>query len=288
VLAASIGFTVVATRDRGRGTAPVHLAVPPPEEAAGPAADPHTLRVCADPNNLPFSNRRREGFENRIADVVARDLGRHVEYYWQPQRRGFVRTTLAAGRCDVIVGVPSSFELTRVTRPYYRSSFMFVTRRGMVSRVRSLDDPRLRRLRIGIELTGDDYDNPPAAQALAARHITDNVHGYLVYGDYSKPHPSWGVMDAVASGEVDLAIAWGPLAGFYARHSRVALDLRPVAPAIGTPSLPFVFDISMGVRRGDADLAARLDKAIRTHKREIDAILAAYGVPVAPGEGVQG
>jgi len=255
---------------------------------AGWGAEGRVLRVCADPNNLPFSNRRLEGFENRIADLVARELGRHVEYYWQPQRRGFVRTTLRAGVCDVIVGVPSSFEQTRVTRPYYRSSFMFVTRRDQPARVRSLDDPVLRKLRIGIELTGEDYDNPPAAQALAARHMTQNVHGYLVYGDYSKEHPSWGVMDAVAKGDVDVAIAWGPLAGFYARRSHVALDLRPVAPAIDTPFLPFVFDISMGVRREDAALAAALDHALQKHAREIGAILSQYGVPLGSREGVKG
>src|SRR4051812_22482401 len=157
VLAASVVFTAAAARPPPQHPAPVHLIVEPPPETAGVPADPHTLRVCADPNNLPFSNRRLEGFENRIAELVARDLGRRLEYYWQPQRRGFVRMTLRADRCDVIVGVPSSFELTRVTRPYYRSMFMFVTRRDRPARVRSLNDPRLRRLRIGIELTGEDY-----------------------------------------------------------------------------------------------------------------------------------
>src|SRR3954470_8142317 len=122
------------------------------------------LRVCADPNNLPFTNDRGEGFENAIAELVARDLGRTVQYYWQPQRRGFFRTTIQAHQCDVVMSVPSGFERVRTTRAYYRSAYVFVTRRDRHLDVRSFDDPRLHDLRIGIQLTGDDYANPPAAQ----------------------------------------------------------------------------------------------------------------------------
>src|SRR5579884_3825551 len=186
-----------------------------PALRARPAAGPAALRVCSDPNNMPFSNEQRQGFENRIADLVARDLGRRVEYFWAPQRRGFVRNTLRARQCDVIMGVPAGYELARPTRPYYRSSYVFVSRRGRIDSVRSFDDPRLARLRIGIQLVGSDYANPPAAQALAARHLVANVRGYTVYGDYSRPDPQRGVVDAVAKGEVDVAVVWGPLAGYY-------------------------------------------------------------------------
>jgi mxaJ protein len=140
-------------------------------------AAPPPLRVCSDPNNLPFSNSRGEGFENKIAQLVARDLGTTVSYTWFAQRRGFVRNTLTAGKCDVIVGVPSSFELALTTRPYYRSTYVFVTRRDRRIDVTSLDDPRLRKLKIGVQIIGDDYASSPPAHALANRGIVGNVHG---------------------------------------------------------------------------------------------------------------
>ena len=290
VLGATIAFVVrLAVRSHGQPSGPVHLVVPPPAETPGVPAAPDVLRVCADPNNLPFSDDKGEGFENKLADLVAADLGRHVAYYWQPQRRGFVRTTLNANNCDVIMGVPSTFGMTAVTRPYYRSSYMFVSRRQRRLDVRSLDDPRLRRLSIGIQITGDDYDNPPAAQALASRHIVDNVHGYTVYGDYSQPHPAWGVMDAVRKGDVDVAIAWGPLAGYFAKREGAPLELAPVLPARDGPGVQFAFDVSMGVRHRDRALAQALDGVITRRARDIRRILAVYGVPLSPSEqGVKG
>jgi mxaJ protein len=243
------------------------------------------LRVCSDPNNLPFSNQRGEGFENRIAQLVARDLGTTVSYYWWAQRRGFVRKTLNANQCDVIMGVPSSFELASTTQPYYRSSYVFVTRRDRKLDIRSLDDPRLRRLRIGVQMIGDDYASSPPAHALANRGIVKNVAGYMLYGDYSKESPVRRIVDAVADGEVDVSAVWGPTAGYFIRRSRVPLVAHPVTPQIDLPFLPFVFDISMAVRRGDTQLKDRLDAIIDRHRAEIDAILSEYGVPRVDTEG---
>ncbi len=248
---------------------------------------PGILRVCADPNNMPFSNDRAEGFENRIAEMVARDLGRRVEYAWLPQRRGFVRNTLRAGRCDVIIGVPAGFQMARVTRPYYRSTYVFVSRRDRGLRLRSLDDPRLKRLLIGIHAIGDDYANPPPAQALAARHIVDNIRGYSIYGDYSKPDPPRDLIDAVARGDVDVAIAWGPTGGYFAQHEPVALTVTALSPQGDGPSLPFVFDIAMGVRRDDPRLAADLNREIVRRQGDINRILRSYGVPLAGDAGEQ-
>jgi mxaJ protein len=281
-------WTAVATLGRpvGAASAPVHIAVPPAADLAPApiAAGRNRLRVCADPNNMPFSNQRGEGFENEIAALLAGELHRDLEYYWLPQRRGFVRTTLREGRCDVIVGVPVSLGGVRVTRPYYRSRFVFVSRRDRHIHVRSLEDAALRRLRIGIQITGTDYDNPPAAQALAVRHIIDNVRGYTVYGDYSQPNPSWGVLDAVTRGDVDIAIAWGPLAGYFAQRVTVPLALVPVTPEVDTPSRPFVFDIAMAVRSADPALAADLDAALVRRAADVRRILTRYGVPAA-GQG---
>ena len=250
--------------------------------ACGPARAATTmreLRVCADPNNLPFSNEQRQGFENKIAELVARDLNAKLTYVWYAQRRGFARNTLNADKCDVFIGIPSSFERVSTTVPYYRSTYVFTTRRDRHIKVASFDDPALKNLRIGVQMVGDDFMNTPPAHALATRHIIQNVKGYSVYGDYSQPNPPARVIDAVANGDIDVAIAWGPLAGYFARREPVALDITPVSPQIDLPFLPFVFDISMGVRRGHESLRDQLNAIISRRRVEIDRILDSYGVP---------
>ena len=245
----------------------------------GTGAAPAELRVCADPNNLPFSNEKLQGFENRIADLVAGELGAKVTYVWWAQRRGFVRNTINQNQCDVIIGVPSSFERTRPTIPYYRSTYVFVTRRDRHLKITSLDDPQLRRLRVGVQLIGDDGVNTPPAHALAKRGIISNVKGYSVYGDYRQPNPPARIVDAVANGDVDVAVAWGPMAGYFARREPVPLEIHPVSPQIDLPFLPFVYDISMGVRRGNDALRERLNAIIERRRGDIDHILAEFGVP---------
>ena len=237
------------------------------------------LRVCADPNNLPFSNRRGQGFENRLAELVARDLGAEVRYTWWAQRRGFFRSTLNAGLCDLVAGMPASLELAWPTRPYYRSSYVFVSRRDRGLAIRSFDDPALRSLTIGVQLIGDDYTNTPPAHALARRGITGRLVGYRVQDDYAKPNPPAQIVDAVARGEVDIAVVWGPLAGYFAGRQRVPLVLTPVEPRIDLPFLPFVFDIAMGVRRGDTAFRASVESVLVRRRPEIDRLLAEYGVP---------
>jgi mxaJ protein len=238
------------------------------------------LRVCADPNNLPFSNERREGFENKIATLVARDLHRPLEYFWLPQRRGFIRNSLDARRCDVVIGVPARYGLLQPSKSYYRSSYVFVSRRDRHVRIDSFDAPSLKGLTIGIQMSGDDYNNPPAAQELASRHIVQNVRGFTIYGDYSRPDPQREIVDAVADGRVDVAVVWGPLAGYYAKRESVPIDVRPVAASVnGSPSR-FTFDIAMGVRRDDTTLRAALDGVITRRADDIRRILRAYGVPL--------
>ncbi len=237
------------------------------------------LRVCADPNNLPFSNRAGEGLENRLAELLADELGARVEYTWWAQRRGFVRNTLRAERCDVIPGVPSSFELALTTDPYYRSTYVFVYRADAPFEVRSFDDSILRTVRIGVPVIGDDGYNPPPAHALGARGIIENVRGYTVYGDYRQPNPPARLIEAVARGEIDVAIAWGPLAGWAAQQQDVPLRVVPVSPQVDLPFLPFVFDIALGVRREDVALRDELNAALHARRAEIDALLAEYGVP---------
>ena len=241
---------------------------------------PRALRVCADPNNLPFSDSTGAGFENRLARLVAGEMHTTVAYTWWAQRRGFVRNTLNANECDVVMGVPTSFELTAVTRPYYRSSYVFVSRRDRRLGIRSLDDPALRRLTVGVQLVGDDYANTPPAHALARRGIVQNVRGYNVQGDYRLPSPPARIVDAVANGDVDIAVAWGPLAGYFATREPVPLEIVPVSPEMDPPSLPFVFDISMGVRRANRPLRDTLNAILVRRRASIDSLLRAYGVPL--------
>ncbi|MES0006010.1 substrate-binding domain-containing protein [Mesorhizobium sp. M0062] len=241
-------------------------------------ADARELRVCADPNNLPFSNAAGQGFENRIAEIVASDLGAKLTYTWWAQRRGFIRNTLKAGLCDLVPGTPSNLEMLRTTTPYYRSSYVFVTRRDGPD-VASFNDPRLRDMRIGVQLIGDDGANSPPVQALGRRGIVGHLVGYPVYGDYSAPNPPARIVEAVASGEIDLAVVWGPLAGYFAARQKVPLRITPVAPRIDGPQLPMIYDISMGVRREDDALRGDVNGALSRHKGEIDALLSQYGVP---------
>ena len=261
---------VTLARDSGGSGGFAHAAAAPPASA---------LRVCADPNNLPFSNRAGQGFENKIARVVGTELGRPVKYTWWAQRRGFVRNTLNAGACDLVVGVSAGVDMLATTKPYYTSTYVFVSRRDRHLNVRSFDDDQLRRLRIGVQLIGDDGANTPPAHALARRGIIQNVVGYMVYGDYRQPNPAADIVQAVERGAVDVAIVWGPLAGYFAKRSPVPLQITPVSPRVDRPDLPFVFDIAMGVRRRDTTFRREIERIIDRRHPTIDSILAVYGVP---------
>ena len=246
------------------------------------------LRVGADPNNLPFSNDRLEGFENRIAALVARELDAELRYTWHAQRRGFFRRCLKEDGVDLVLGVPVGFEMALPTKPYYRSTYVFVTRTDRHLDVRSLDDPSLRDLTIGVHLIGDDGSNAPPAHALARRGMVDNVRGYSIYGDYREPNPPARVVEAVADGEVDVAIVWGPLAGHFAKRHGGTLTVVPVTPAVDPPALRYQFSIAMGVRPGDAALKGELDGVIERNRAEIGRILAEYGVPTVPSPAAAG
>ena len=247
--------------------------------AAPAVAQERVLRICADPNNLPFSNAAGEGFENRIAEMIADELGAKTEYVWWAQRRGFIRNTLNAGECDLVTGVAAGMEMLATTKPYYRSTYVFVTRKDRGLDIAGFDDPRLKTLTIGVQMVGDDFSNTPPAHALARRRITDNVRGYTLYGDYAEPSPPHLIVQAVARGDVDVAVVWGPLAGYFADKEGADLAVKPVYPVMEAATWPMTFDIAMGVRRQDKDLLAEVNAALEKRKGEIDAVLAAYGVP---------
>jgi mxaJ protein len=245
---------------------------------AASAAMPATLRVCADPNNLPFSNQSRQGFENKIIELVARRLHRKIKYFWWAQRRGYVRNTLSEAKCDIWPGVASGVDQLATTRPYYRSSYVFVSRAASHLSGLTLDDPRLRSLSIGVQMAGSNANNTPPAQAIASRGIVNNVRGYMLYGNYANPNPAAAIMVAVQRCEVDVAIVWGPLAGYFAHRSTVPLIVYPVTPADGSP-WRMIFDISMGVQIRNAALLEDVNQILARERRAVDAILREYQVP---------
>ena len=251
--------------------------------AASPARAPREFRVCSDPNNLPFSNRQGEGFENKIAELFARDLHATVKYDWLAQQRGFSRKTLKTGACDVIMGVPAHYDPVLTTKPYYRTTYVFVYRSADGPRVTSFDDTILKHVKIGIHLIGDDYENTPPAQALAVRGIISNVKGYRLVDDYSKPNPPSHIIDAVARGDIDVAIVYGPFAGYFARKEPVKLDVVPVKRSVdSTSGMRFTYEIAMGVRKDDPQRAAILDSLIDRERPAIKSLLERYGVPTLP------
>jgi mxaJ protein len=271
------------TRPQTRAHREGLMLIPAAQAGETEGAQPAPLRVCADPNNLPFSNLRGEGFENELALLVARELHRKLEYTWWPQRRGFIRQTIKSGKCDLVMGVPAHFELVEPTVPYYRSTYVFVTRKDRKLDLKGFDDPQLRRLTIGLHAIGDDYANVPPAQALATRGITDHIRGYTIYGDYSRPDPPRELIDAVARGEVDVAIAWGPLAGYFAAREPVALTIAPVIDG-DTRDPAMQFDISAGVRPGDQALKSAVEHVLDARRDEVDRVLRAFHVPLVPGQ----
>lgn len=245
------------------------------------AATPE-LRVCADPNNMPFSNARGQGFENKLAELVARDLGMHVAYTWQAQRERFFRKTLNAGVCDVVMSVPAKFEEAWPTHPYYRSTYVFISARDRHLRMKSFDDPRLKKLRIGVHIVG--YDNLPPAEALISRGMVRNVVGYSIFGHLFQDNPSAELINAVLQKDIDVAVAWGPLAGYFAKISAVPLDVTPVCAGKADAGVPFQFSIAMGVRRGDVALRNKLNRIIERREESIRALLRSYGVPLTSSQ----
>jgi mxaJ protein len=244
-----------------------------------PGVTPQALRVCADPNNLPFSNEKGEGFENRLAELLADELDLELRYTWWPQRRGFVRNTLGAGLCDVMMTAPVDFDAVMTTTPYYTSTYVALWRDDRDLAIHSFDDPRLRTLRVGVQIVGDDGANPPPAHALSSRGIVENVVGFTVYGDYAQPNPPARIVDAVADGTVDVAFVWGPLAGYFASRAAVPLAVRPISGDPRNPELPLSYAIAVGVRRGDAVLRNRIDEALVRRRGDIEALLTEFGVP---------
>jgi mxaJ protein len=272
--AVSLGAQTPAADTTG-ARRPSNIAVPV-------RADTKVLRVCGDPDNLPFSNERKEGFENKIAELIARDLGKSVQYLWWPHRRGFVRNTLRAKECDIVVGVPGGFDPVAPTRPYYRSTYYIVSRADRKPQIRTIDDPALASLRVGVHVIGNDYENTPPAHALGARGVRAvGFNTFYGAGAGNKPED---IIDSLVARKIDVAVVWGPLAGYYAKRSPVPLTLvaLPDSDSKSTTRLPFAYNITMGVRRSDKAFRLQLDSVLERRSPEIARILQDYGIPTLP------
>jgi mxaJ protein len=241
---------------------------------------PGIIRVCADPDNMPLSNQKGEGFEQKIAELIAKEWNAKVEYAWWPVRRGFFARALNGRYCDLAVEAPPALDIASVTKPYFRSGYVFVTRKDSGLDIKSLADPRLKKLRIGVNLLNSDAENTPPAMALSKYGVVGNLKGYSTfYTDTERPED---IVNDVAKKDIDVAIVWGPLAGYFAKKSAVPLSLQPLAERDSLSDLPFRFDIGMAVRRKDAALRDSLQKVLDRKGPEIQAILKEYGVPVFP------
>lgn len=233
------------------------------------------LKVCGDPDNLPFSNKKSEGFENKIAEVIAKELGTELAYFWWPHQRGLVRRALRPGLCDVMISVPQGWDQVLWTKPYYRSAYVLIYLKDRGLQIKSLDDPILKRLKIGV------YINTPPAEALANRDIRTNVVGYsLFYG--STVERSEKIIKDLIAGEIDVVLDWGPMAGYFVKRSNGSTPLEVVLLKGGEPGIPFTFEFSMGVKEGNTELKAELEQAISKRHVEIRKILDDYGVPLLP------
>jgi quinoprotein dehydrogenase-associated probable ABC transporter substrate-binding protein len=229
---------------------------------------------------MPVSDQQRQGFENKIAALLASELGDSLSFVWWPTRRGFVRMTLGAGHCDIIMGVPMGYDLVLETTPYYRSAYVAVTRQDRHLRIASIDDTLLKSMTIGVNTMGDNYENPPPAHALGARGINQHIVGFTTF--YNDEHRPGDIIDAVAKGNIDVALVWGPLAGYYAKRSPVPLDITALPDTDRATGFPFAYDVAVGVRRADRGLRDTLIEVLNRRRAAITAILHDYGVPLLP------
>jgi quinoprotein dehydrogenase-associated probable ABC transporter substrate-binding protein len=265
------------------------LAWLPGPAGAQPGPQPgedKVLRVCQDPNNLPLSNRALDGFENKIAALFAQQLGWKLEHTWFPQRMGFIRNTLRAKddnadhyKCDLVTGVAKGFDMAATTRPYYHSSYAMAYVKGKgLDRIRSLDDllaldpAQRKKLRIGA------FAGSPVTDWLLQNDLMDQVSWYQSQTGDAEQYPGEIIEKDLASGKIDVAFAWGPIAGYFARNAHGAPIVA--VPLASKPGLKFDFEIAMAVRHSDKEFRQRIDQLIAANETQIRAILEQYGVPL--------
>ncbi len=247
----------------------------------GAARRPATeLKVCVDPYLMPLSNDKEEGFENKIAHLVAQDLNAAVVNFWWPQRRGFMRNSILSGWCDVMMEAPVGLDPVATTKPYFRSTYYFVYRADRGLSIKSLDDTILKHLKIGVNLIGYDYTNTPPAHALSPRGIV----GLVGFGGFFNPDPQadhpQDIIEALVKDSIDVAIVWGPLEGYWVKRAAVPMTLVALPDSDPVSGMPFARSMAMAVRHRDKALKATLDSVIDRREGDIIKILQEYNVPM--------
>ena len=259
------------------------LGVVLPARAQRPAPlDPEKIRVCADPDNMPSSNDKLEGYENKLATLISQELKAKLEYVWYPTRRGYFRI-LNGMYCDLAMEVPAGLDMAGTTKPYFRSGYVFVTRKGSgLEDIKTLADPRLKKLKIGVNIYTSDAENSPPAMALSQYGVVGNLTGYSTFFDENNRPED--IINAVMKKDVDLAIAWGPLAGYFAKQGTVPLVLTPLPAKDSLSNFPFQYNIGIAVRRKDKEFRDSLEAVLTRRQPEVQAILKEYAVPTLPIE----
>lgn len=244
--------------------------------AAGAAPVRTALRVCGDPNNLPFSDKAGAGFENKIAELIGHDLALPVQYFWFPQVIGFVRRGLNGGNCDLVIGTVVGDDLMETSRPYYRTGYVLVFRRDRPVPA-DLGDPALQALHIGV------ISGTPPSNLLVRHGLMANAHPYPLAVDTRYEAPAHRLLLDVVHGVTDAGMVWGPFAGYYIKHDHLPLAMVRLRDEPGMP--PLTYRIAMGVRRGDTEWRRRIDDLLQRDRQEIGGILRDYGVPLLDDKG---
>jgi quinoprotein dehydrogenase-associated probable ABC transporter substrate-binding protein len=235
--------------------------------------DPKVFSVCADPHNMPFSTDKGEGFENKLAELFANKLGKGIAYAWYPQATGFVRNTLAAHRCDVIMGAPQGDDMVQVTNPYYRTAYALVFKQGRgLEGVDTLEDTRLKGKRIGI------VAGTPPGNNMATNGLMANAKPYPLVVDTRVDSSAEAMMRDLEAGDIDVGVLWGPMAGYYAQQARSPMTVVPLVKETAGPRL--AYRIAMGVRFADQDWKRLLNRMIADNQPAINKLLLSYGVPL--------
>lgn len=248
-------------------------AQPATGDLSGELVDPQALRVCADPRNMPFSNERGEGFENKLAELFAAKLNKKLEFAYFPQATGFVRMTLGAHRCDVIMGFPQGDDLVQGTNPYYRTAYALVTKPDSnLEDVDTLEDARLTGKHLGV------VAGTPPATNMAANGLMAGAKSYPLVIDTRFDSSAQAMIEDLGTGQIDAAVLWGPMAGYYARKSDPPLHVTPLVKETTGPRL--IYPIGMGVRGSDQNWKRMLNRLIQDNQPEINKLLIGFGVPL--------
>src|ERR1700693_1610582 len=252
---------------------PVEAYAQASDKGALELVDPDVFRACGDPRNLPFSNDKGEGFENKLAELLAAKLGKKLSYTYFPQATGFVRMTLGSYRCDIIMGFPQGDDQAQVTVPYYRTTYALITKPGSgLEDVTSIGDPKLKDKRIGV------VAKTPPSTNMAMNGLLAHAKSYPLFIDTRADSSAQAMMDDLARGDIDCVILWGPMAGYYARQANPPMTVVPLTKETTGPQM--TYRIGMAVRATDQEWKRTLNRLIMENQAEINKLLISYNIPI--------